>query len=89
MVSIEAIVRKVMGDDFIKKVEVRPDWSFDGEPILRIRVVYDDAKREPKAREMIEVTEQLWRYASKSDEKSFPVTDFVSLADDSNEAAAA
>lgn len=89
MVSIEAIVRKVMGDDFIKKVVVQRDVSYDGEPILRIRVVYDDERGDPEASKMIEVTEQLWRLTSQGEEKLFPVTDFVSSADDTRQAAAA
>ena len=87
--KIEKIVRRVMGTEFVKEVLVRREMSFDGEPTLRIRVVYDDAKGEPDVSEMIAVIDQLWKITSSEKDNLFPVTDFVSQADDTREAAAA
>ena len=89
MRTAEEIVRKRLGAEFVKAVHVRRDVNSDGEPILHIRVVYDEGSGPPATRDMVELTEELLDLASEDAGMGFPVTDFVSAEDDARQAVAA
>ncbi|MBC7141827.1 MAG: hypothetical protein H5U18_06670 [Rhodobacteraceae bacterium] len=85
----EDIVRKHLGVDVVKRVEVLRDVNSDGEEILRIRVVYDQSKGSPSATDMSEITDEIWETSLASGQHAFPITNFISLDDDVSETIAA
>lgn len=81
MTEIEELVRSILGDDVVQRVEVRPEVNVDNENILVVEVVFDD-KNAPLSGEILSmVTDRMWELLSKETDGAFPVTSFISKSD--------
>ncbi len=69
--SIETIIRKILGEERVRSVKTESIVNFDNESIVRISIVYD-AGTAITEDEMTKLLDALWTDATQP----FPVIDF-------------
>ncbi len=79
--TVEDIVRRCLSSDRISRVEVQDDWDHDGDPVLRITVVFKSAPSVRDARKMIGLIGDLRSQLKQLDEESFPLVNFISKSE--------
>lgn len=83
--DIERVVNEVIADRFagsrIVSVDVQPDCDADGDPILRVRVVYDPDAGKLDVGRMSGLLRHLLSRLDELGESKFPVVSFISEQD--------
>lgn len=85
--ALEAIIRKSLPDSEIVKVTIKDDTNREGDPVVRITIVYrgSDAL---DARRMSDTLGGLWEAIVTSGDSASPVVTFVASRDCEDAAAA-
>lgn len=78
--KLEAIIRDVLRDADVVKVVSKKDTNREGEPLIRITVVYR-GERQLDARLMSDTLWRLWEVLVTGSDSASPVVTFVSSSD--------
>lgn len=76
--AIDDIVRQTLSSERINDVKVQGDWDSDGEPILRITVVFEVTPSRRDAEKMMRLIGDLRSYLRKVQSDDFPIVSFIS-----------
>ena len=79
--AVGEVVRRSFGAIGVVDVEVVEDLDHDGDPILRVRVVFDAEVEDLDPSELLETTRHLRSRLRELEVESFPVTSFISRKD--------
>jgi hypothetical protein len=78
--AIEKIVRTQFADASISAVDVTEDFDYDGDPILRVVVVFETSVR-PDLVKASGLARHIWPAIEDNNSDAFPVISFRSKAD--------
>lgn len=81
MTALEDIVREHLGNERVRSVYDVHSQNADGEPVLRIFVVYDGDKKAPTIEEMQNITSDLWSETLREGRPDMVVPSFISSRD--------
>jgi hypothetical protein len=76
--AIEEIVRRRLSTERISAVDVTSDYDGDGDPVLRITVVFKAAPSSRDAQKMIRLLADIRARLREARPDSFPLVNFVS-----------
>jgi hypothetical protein len=76
--AVEEVVRRSLSSDRISGVDVQDDWDQDGEPLLRITVVFKSSPSPTDAQRMIRLIGALRSELRRLQTDSFPLVNFIS-----------
>ncbi len=83
--EIGELIRLKLTEEFkffeILAVNVRRDTDFDGDPILRIRVVYDGEEKNIDSSALAGTTRRVRPILYENEEDAFPIFSFISKQD--------
>lgn len=82
MIGVEEIVRGHLGPDRLQGVRVQRSLNSDGEPILRVFIIYEGGKPAPTVDEMLTITDELWDRVLQDGTSDLVVPSFISSDDD-------
>lgn len=80
MIGVEEIVRGHLGPDRLQGVRVQRSLNSDGEPILRVFIIYEGGKA-PSGEEMLAITDGLWTRVLADGSPDIVVPSFISSDD--------
>jgi len=79
---VTSVIRERLSGVTIESIEVEPDVGIDGDPILRITVVFPDAEGpELDPEKLVTIPRHLRSELKKLDVDRFPILSFISRGD--------
>jgi len=85
MEAVKRIVDHVTADRLagasVIETRVRRKLGWDGDPILRVGIVFDDSKDRPSVALTVPFTRHLWHALDDAGEAAFPVVSYVGLSE--------
>lgn len=79
--AVSAMVKERFSDAAIESVSVQPDFDSDGDPILRVVIVFTTREEELDRTKMVGLARHLRSKLDDLNAEGFPLVSFVSMKD--------
>jgi len=80
---VESIFKNHFGDVDVLAINVRPDLDHDGDPVVRVKIVYDGKGELLSSPGTLYVREEVWMELASDPEQEvgFPILSFIEKSD--------
>lgn len=78
---LEAAVRDAIRPASLDRLDVTEGLDHDGDPVLRLRAVYDDSRPDPTGERMLDAHDLLFPILDEFGEPRYPLMTFLALSE--------